>query len=142
MGTAESHAAPIKRAPGPLQSPRLRFPPHLHARNGPGRRHKGGELGWLARHRGMDKALSLRRHRQQRSAGETQNSSIKSVALLPSYLEVGLNGRWQDGTQIQLRSASLGKYLCAENGGGSVLVANRASPSGWETFKVSDLSRY
>ncbi|CAA7400970.1 unnamed protein product [Spirodela intermedia] len=41
-----------------------------------------------------------------------------------------------DGTQVQLRSVALGKYLCAENGGGTVVVANRASPSGWETLKL------
>nr|GMD85091.1 probable glucan 1,3-beta-glucosidase A [Ipomoea batatas] len=41
-----------------------------------------------------------------------------------------------DGTQVQLRSTMLNKYVAAENGGGSNLVANRASASGWETFKL------
>lgn len=27
-------------------------------------------------------------------------------------------------------------YLCAEQGGGTILVANRTSASGWETFKL------
>ena len=30
-----------------------------------------------------------------------------------------------------------GKYLCAETGGGSILVANRTVVSSWETFKVN-----
>ncbi|XLS77938.1 hypothetical protein HN51_062163 [Arachis hypogaea] len=40
-------------------------------------------------------------------------------------------------------STKFQKYLAAENGGGADLVANRASASGWETFKlwrVSDTS--
>jgi hypothetical protein len=31
----------------------------------------------------------------------------------------------------------LQKYLCAENGGGTIVVANRTKASGWETFRVS-----
>jgi len=33
-------------------------------------------------------------------------------------------------------STKLQKYLCAENGGGSIVVANRTKASGWETFRV------
>lgn len=43
---------------------------------------------------------------------------------------------FQDGTQVQLLSTKLNKYLCAENGGGTIVVANRTSASGWETFRV------
>jgi len=32
------------------------------------------------------------------------------------------------------------KYLCAESGGGTIIVANRTSASGWETFAVRELS--
>jgi len=28
-------------------------------------------------------------------------------------------------------------YLSVENGGGTTIVADRGSPSGWETFRVS-----
>ncbi|KAF6149181.1 hypothetical protein GIB67_026037 [Kingdonia uniflora] len=42
----------------------------------------------------------------------------------------------EDGTQVQLKSVKLGKYLCAELGGGTIIVANRTSTSGWETFKL------
>jgi hypothetical protein len=31
-------------------------------------------------------------------------------------------------------------YFCAENGGGSTVIANRTSASGWETFDVTILS--
>ncbi|CAA6664384.1 unnamed protein product [Spirodela intermedia] len=54
----------------------------------------------------------------------------------PSLFNRIVNNDLLDGTQVQLRSVALGKYPCAENGGGTVVVANRASPSGWETFKL------
>ncbi|RVW57526.1 Glucan 1,3-beta-glucosidase A [Vitis vinifera] len=41
-----------------------------------------------------------------------------------------------DGTQVQFMSTKLQKYLSAENGGGTDVVANRTSPSGWETFRL------
>ncbi|GFP86518.1 probable glucan 1 3-beta-glucosidase a [Phtheirospermum japonicum] len=41
-----------------------------------------------------------------------------------------------DGAGFQLRSTSLNRYLSAESGGGSALVANRTSASTWETFKL------
>jgi hypothetical protein len=31
------------------------------------------------------------------------------------------------------------QYLCAENGGGGNVVANRKSPGGWETFRLNNL---
>jgi aryl-phospho-beta-D-glucosidase BglC (GH1 family) len=41
-----------------------------------------------------------------------------------------------DGTGLQLKSVIVGKYLCAESGGGNIIVANRSSASGWETFSM------
>ncbi|XP_075497576.1 putative glucan 1,3-beta-glucosidase A [Primulina tabacum] len=41
-----------------------------------------------------------------------------------------------DGSQVQIKSTSLNMYLCAESGGGSILVANRTAASGWETFRL------
>ncbi|KAF7143210.1 hypothetical protein RHSIM_Rhsim05G0049400 [Rhododendron simsii] len=41
-----------------------------------------------------------------------------------------------DGTELQLKSLTVGKYLCAESGGGTIIVANRTSVSGWETFRL------
>lgn len=43
----------------------------------------------------------------------------------------------QDGKGVQFKSLRTGKYVCAESGGGSIIVANRTAASGWETFKVS-----
>ena len=37
---------------------------------------------------------------------------------------------------MQFMSTKLQEYLSAENGGGTDVVANRTSPSGWETFRV------
>ncbi|XP_031504437.1 probable glucan 1,3-beta-glucosidase A [Nymphaea colorata] len=41
-----------------------------------------------------------------------------------------------DGTQVQFMSTASGKYLTAEDGGGSKIAANRNDASGWETFKL------
>ncbi|GMH00121.1 hypothetical protein Nepgr_001960 [Nepenthes gracilis] len=46
------------------------------------------------------------------------------------------NGDLLDGTQVQLKSVTTGKYLCAEDGGGTIIVANRSAASGWETFRL------
>lgn len=42
--------------------------------------------------------------------------------------------------QWQLRAVKNNLYLSAENGGGSICVANRTSASGWETFDVTYLA--
>ncbi|KAG5544358.1 hypothetical protein RHGRI_016942 [Rhododendron griersonianum] len=46
------------------------------------------------------------------------------------------NKDFLDGTELQLNSVTVGKYLCAESGGGTIIVANRTSASGWETFRL------
>ncbi|XP_021723167.1 probable glucan 1,3-beta-glucosidase A [Chenopodium quinoa] len=56
--------------------------------------------------------------------------------IKPSLFDGIPNKDLLDGTQIQLKSVTIGKYVCAENGGGNILVANRVSASGWETFKL------
>uniref|UniRef100_A0A803NE05 Mannan endo-1,4-beta-mannosidase n=1 Tax=Chenopodium quinoa TaxID=63459 RepID=A0A803NE05_CHEQI len=56
--------------------------------------------------------------------------------IKPSLFDGIPNKELLDGTQIQLKSVTIGNYVCAENGGGSILVANRTSASGWETFKT------
>ncbi|XP_024017545.1 probable glucan 1,3-beta-glucosidase A [Morus notabilis] len=75
-----------------------------------------------------------------------QNLPLKAVNLgnwlviekwmKPSLFNGMPNDDLLDGAQIQLKSTKLQKYLCAENGGGSIVVANRASASGWETFRL------
>lgn len=44
---------------------------------------------------------------------------------------------YQDGTALQFKSVTVGKYLCAELGGGTIIVANRTAASSWETFRVT-----
>ncbi|EXB39759.1 Glucan 1,3-beta-glucosidase A [Morus notabilis] len=56
--------------------------------------------------------------------------------MKPSLFDGIPNKDLLDGTQVQFKSAKLQKYLCPENGGGTVLVANRSSASSWETFRL------
>lgn len=42
----------------------------------------------------------------------------------------------QDGTQVQIRSVVLNKYVSAANGGGSNVTVDRDVASTWETFRV------
>lgn len=42
-------------------------------------------------------------------------------------------------SQWQLRAVKNNNFLSAEGGGGDVIVANRTSASGWETFEVTQL---
>ncbi|KAJ4767619.1 hypothetical protein LUZ62_077994 [Rhynchospora pubera] len=46
------------------------------------------------------------------------------------------NRQMLDSTQVQLKSLKLNTYISAESGGDSVIVADRTSASGWETFKL------
>ncbi|KAM4075078.1 hypothetical protein ACB094_10G142300 [Castanea mollissima] len=46
------------------------------------------------------------------------------------------NNDFLDGTGHQFKSVTTGKYLCAEIGGGTVIVANRTAASVWETFSL------
>ncbi|CAN1236083.1 Glucan 1,3-beta-glucosidase [Linum grandiflorum] len=56
--------------------------------------------------------------------------------IKPSLFDGIPNKDFLDGTELQLKSVTVGKYLCAENGGGSIVVANRTSASGWESFRL------
>ncbi|CAL1388921.1 unnamed protein product [Linum trigynum] len=56
--------------------------------------------------------------------------------IKPSLFDGIPNKDFLDGTELQLRSVTVGKYLCAENGGGTIIVANRTSASGWESFRL------
>ncbi|KAL0361649.1 UNVERIFIED_CONTAM: hypothetical protein Sradi_3849400 [Sesamum radiatum] len=56
--------------------------------------------------------------------------------MKPSLFDAIPNKDLLDGTQVQLKSTSLNMYLSVENGGGSALVANRPTASGWETFRL------
>lgn len=56
--------------------------------------------------------------------------------LKPTLFDDIPNKDFLDGTQLQLKSVTVGKYLCAQGGGGTIIVANRTSASGWETFRL------
>ncbi|XP_050264422.1 probable glucan 1,3-beta-glucosidase A isoform X1 [Quercus robur] len=79
---------------------------------------------------------------------EMDNSSlgIKAVNLggwlvtegwiKPSLFDGIPNNDLLDGTGLQFKSVTTGKYLCAETGGGTIIVANRTAASGWESFSL------
>uniref|UniRef100_A0A5B7BU40 Uncharacterized protein n=1 Tax=Davidia involucrata TaxID=16924 RepID=A0A5B7BU40_DAVIN len=56
--------------------------------------------------------------------------------IKPSLFDGIPNKDFLDGTGLQFKSVTVGKYLCAETGGGTIIVANRTAASGWETFSL------
>ncbi|XP_041002919.1 uncharacterized protein LOC121248502 isoform X2 [Juglans microcarpa x Juglans regia] len=56
--------------------------------------------------------------------------------MKPSIFNGIINKDLLDGTQVQFMSTKLQTYLSAENGGGTNVVADRTSASGWETFRL------
>ncbi|GMI67910.1 hypothetical protein HRI_000460300 [Hibiscus trionum] len=56
--------------------------------------------------------------------------------MKPSRFDGIINKDLLDGTHVQFLSTKLNKYLCAENGGGTLVVANRPSASDWEIFRL------
>ncbi|CAL5437148.1 unnamed protein product [Camellia sinensis] len=76
----------------------------------------------------------------------TPNFKIRAVNLggwlvtegwiKPSLFHGIPNKDFLDGTKLQFKSVTSGKYLCAETGGGSIIVANRTDAHSWETFKL------
>ncbi|KAL5705440.1 hypothetical protein ACHQM5_023742 [Ranunculus cassubicifolius] len=56
--------------------------------------------------------------------------------IKPSLFDGIPNGDMLDGTQVQLKSVVLQKYISAENGGGLNVSVNRDVPSSWETFRL------
>ncbi|KAK2429558.1 hypothetical protein P8452_43155 [Trifolium repens] len=61
--------------------------------------------------------------------------------MKPSLFDAIPNKDFLDGTGLQFKSVTTKKYLCAESGGGTILVANRTAASGWETFKLWRLNK-
>ncbi|CAN4126754.1 unnamed protein product [Withania somnifera] len=74
------------------------------------------------------------------------NSRIRAVNLggwlvvegwiKPSLFDDIPNGDMLDGTQVQLKSVTLQKYVSAQNGGGMNVSVDRDNPLEWETFKL------
>ncbi|CAN6208232.1 unnamed protein product [Urochloa humidicola] len=56
--------------------------------------------------------------------------------IKPSLFDGIPNGDMLDGTQVQLRSVVLNKYVSAANGGGSNVTVDRDVASTWETFRL------
>ncbi|CAJ1971790.1 unnamed protein product [Sphenostylis stenocarpa] len=56
--------------------------------------------------------------------------------IKPSLFDGIPNKDFLDGIGLQFKSVTTRKYLCAESGGGTVIVANRTAASGWETFSL------
>ncbi|PSR99998.1 Glucan 1,3-beta-glucosidase like [Actinidia chinensis var. chinensis] len=56
--------------------------------------------------------------------------------IKPSLFDGIPNKNFLDGTGLQFKSVTVGKYLCAETGGGTIIVTNRTAASGWETFRL------
>lgn len=56
--------------------------------------------------------------------------------IKPSLFDGIPNGDMLDGTQVQLKSVALQKYVSAYSGGGSNVTVDRAATSSWETFKL------
>ncbi|KAJ4776127.1 hypothetical protein LUZ62_060384 [Rhynchospora pubera] len=56
--------------------------------------------------------------------------------IKPSLFDGIPNGDMLDGTQVQLKSVTLQKYISAVGGGGSNVTVDRDSASTWETFKL------
>ncbi|KAL0396529.1 UNVERIFIED_CONTAM: hypothetical protein Scaly_0101300, partial [Sesamum calycinum] len=45
-------------------------------------------------------------------------------------------GDVEDGTEVQLKSVTLNKYVSADNGGGATIAVDRDFPQSWETFRL------
>lgn len=58
--------------------------------------------------------------------------------LLSCHAAIGL---LQDGTQVQLKSVAVHKYVSAGGGGGGSVTVDQDVASSWETFKVNYLRK-
>ncbi|THU60035.1 hypothetical protein C4D60_Mb07t08380 [Musa balbisiana] len=56
--------------------------------------------------------------------------------IKPSLFDGIPNGDMLDGTQVQLKSVALQKYVSAADGGGGNVTIDRDVASSWETFKL------
>lgn len=84
------------------------------------------------------------------NGGQVQNhhdpTAMKAVSLggwlivegwiKPSLFDGIPNKDFVDGTELQFKSVTTGKYLSAAGGGGQIIVANRLVASDWETFRL------
>ncbi|KAG0492914.1 hypothetical protein HPP92_006312 [Vanilla planifolia] len=52
--------------------------------------------------------------------------------------QIPINKDLLDGTQINLKSVTQNRFLCAENGGGSIVVKNQQSASDWGHSRITE----
>ncbi|KAM7515738.1 hypothetical protein LguiA_005321 [Lonicera macranthoides] len=57
--------------------------------------------------------------------------------IKPSLFDGIPNGDMLDGTVVQFKSVTSGRYVSAENGGGMNVTVDRDIPSSWESFRAS-----
>ncbi|MFB6453831.1 M57 family metalloprotease [Chitinophaga sp. Hz27] len=60
------------------------------------------------------------------------------IALITTYPGTYPGGLAPIGQTISLKAGINGRFVCAENGGSSPLIANRTAVGDWEKFKVID----
>ncbi|PUZ51915.1 hypothetical protein GQ55_6G229400 [Panicum hallii var. hallii] len=84
------------------------------------------------------------------SSTDNNSSEVRAVNLggwlvvegwiKPSLFDGIPNRDMLDGTQVQLKSVGLQKYVSAGDGGGSNVTVDRDAASSWETFKLWRIS--
>ncbi|KAL8475159.1 hypothetical protein ACS0TY_030806 [Phlomoides rotata] len=61
--------------------------------------------------------------------------------IKPSLYDDIPNGEMLDGTEVQLKSVPLNKYISADNGGGGSVAIDKDFPLSWETFRLWRVSQ-
>ncbi|CAB4267100.1 unnamed protein product [Prunus armeniaca] len=96
---------------------------------------------WLLRSAVLFSIMSLSCGREPPNSGPVKAVNLGGWLVTEGWIKPSLfdgipNKDFLDGTELQLKSVTTGKYLAAELGGGSIIVANRTSASGWERFRL------
>lgn len=96
---------------------------------------------WLLSSAVLFSIMSLSCGREPPNSGPVKAVNLGGWLVTEGWIKPSLfdgipNKDFLDGTELQLKSVTTGKYLAAELGGGSIIVANRTSASGWERFRL------
>ncbi|XP_008234008.1 PREDICTED: glucan 1,3-beta-glucosidase A-like [Prunus mume] len=96
---------------------------------------------WLLSSAVLFSIMSLSCGREPPNSGTVKAVNLGGWLVTEGWIKPSLfdgipNKDFLDGTELQLKSVTTGKYLAAELGGGSIIVANRTSASGWERFRL------
>lgn len=65
---------------------------------------------------------------------------VADASIKPSLFDGIPNNDLLDGTEVQLKSVVLNKYLSAERGGGSSIIVTASEANDWETFTLWRIS--